>query len=151
MIQTYLSIFAVLAVVALSGRTVTAADADHSAGALLNIAAGDLLMLAIVLGLIWVLPRRLMGKNPGLAPIDNLLPAIVLEDEPSGLAAALPSSASATGLSAVSGQVPGSSAQTSEPQGTGAAQHATASDLLILLAILPALLILVVGIVLYLG
>jgi len=146
-IQVFLTVFLALAVFTVSGRAWLADGADHSALAAANSAIGDLLVLFVALGLIWVLPNRVMRGD------------VPRRKKASGQAAswseAAPHDDGQPGASGerLSARKTEGTAPANRVVGDGGTEQPPRrewSPEMMLVAIVPALLILAVGVVLYL-
>jgi hypothetical protein len=151
-VQVFFTVFVVLAVITASGRSLLADGADTSALGMVNVLIGDLLVLFVALGLIWVLPNRVMrvASTPE-QPVNNIAGTRVLpKAEMSGAGDAARARHVVKDSDALQPTAaPGAtSSATSQAQRVNVLQ-AWSVGRMILVAALPAVLILAVGVVLY--
>jgi hypothetical protein len=161
-VQVFLTVFLVLAVVTASGRALLADGADHTGLAVANTMIGDLLVLFVALGLIWVLPNRIM--RGGLQPIKaNLKHAAPRAVPAPGSSADTTNPPAGTVDRANAARV--GAGEVTSPSGGGKVNRAStranleatiktrrakwSMDRMMIVALLPAALILAVGALLY--
>ncbi len=160
-IQVFFTVFLVLAVLTASGRVILADGADHSLQALANIVIGDLLVLFVAFGLIWVLPNRVMRgeqrttkKTSRRAAVSSAPAPAVWSETVNSLGDAADAGVSTTSnpgkpAASTAAQAPSTFAVSAPATPLKAGSDSWSANAMILVAIVPAVLILVIGTVLY--